>query len=201
VQAVGGHLSLRRWLGTLLLSLAVSGCVRQAVLENDVQRAVLQDRVLQSQLDFETAEAALAAQLIEREALFVRNPQDERAQRLLAVGYEQLGQGFIEARRLEALANSDIAEVAHQAERQRQALARAKYYGYAGSSAAGFLAPLEPAKSACEKRDRGAYDQLLIAVLAAPAPEQAEQRLNYVLVQRLAKSWLLPEVAARCSFR
>jgi hypothetical protein len=204
LSTVGGFLSQTRWLG--LLSLALGGCVQQAVLENDVGSATWKARTLTTVSDVRLAEAALAAQLVELEALYQRNPEDARVQRLLEQGYSLMARGFIEARRLDALAAGDDARAEQERRAQADAAERARFYRPASSpSPHEALAPAGPeqelteAEQACRKRDRSSYERELNRVLAK-RETRPESRLKQALAQRLAAAWLMPKVAARCQF-
>ena len=205
----GGALSLRALLAAATFSVVASGCVRDAVLENDVQNAERKARVLASVSDCEHAEAVLAAQLVELEALYLRSPRDRRVLELLGRGYFRMAGGFLEARRLEALAAGDAADASYQARRQEDARARASFY----RSRVGPLdtpettlavgqslgAQLRLAEAACQAHDRLRHDAVLTALLAQRDP-RPEKRLELALAQRLARSLLKPEVSARCQF-
>jgi hypothetical protein len=120
---------------------------------------------------------------------------------LLSRGFGLLGEGFIEARRLEAIAAEDAAEETRQEQRQRAARERRAYYQK--------LAPREPAergadpliqaKKACQTRDRAAYERELERLIAL-RERSAEQRLERALTRRLAAASLAPSVARRCGF-
>jgi hypothetical protein len=194
----------------LLLGLAASACVRDAVLENDVRSAQLQMLALATQIDLRQAEAAQSAQLVALEALYLRAPHDPRVCGLLALGYRRMADGFIEVRRLEALAAGDTAEATQQGELERHAFAKSEHYqGLCPvldrppperSPAGTFWAELSPAEKACQAGDRKAYEQRLTELLAR-RPGQPEAQLHWALAQRLARGWLTPEVSARCPFR
>jgi hypothetical protein len=187
----------------LCLALSSSGCVQQAVLENDVHRAQMRERVLTTQVDLELAQAAAAHELVELEALFQRSPRDGRVTALLAAGYTRWANDFIEAERLEALAAGDEAEAAQHERRQADARARSTYYrgqnGPWGQSAMPSPSPLAPADDACKQRDRNRYERELDALLRATA-KSPEERLRLVLTQRLARLKLLPPISQRCGF-
>lgn len=192
-----------------MLGAALSGCVRDAVLENDVQNAQTKARVLTTLSDWEQAEAAMAAQLVELEALYLRAPQERRVLELLAHGYFRKSGAFIEARRLEAIAAGDAAGATHQEHRQKDARARAVFYrSRLGPSDAPepvlglgrrLGAQLTLAEVACRARDRLRHDAVLTALLAQ-RDSRPEMRLELALAQRLARSLLRPEVSARCQF-
>lgn len=204
MSPLGGLLSQARWLA--LLALALGGCVQQAVLENDIGGATWKARTLATVSDVRLAEAALAAQLVELEALYQRNPRDTRVQRLLEQGYSLMARGFIEARRLDAIAAGDDAKAEQERRAQADARARARYYR-PSSNPSLRLAPavggpeqeLTEAEQACRKRDRSSYERELSRVLAKQET-QPESRLKLALAQRLAAAWLMPKVAARCQF-
>lgn len=191
----------------MLLLCAAPGCVRDAVLENDVRKAQLQAAALASVADLELAEAALAAELLELEALYLRSPHDARVLGLLALGYARLADGFIEARRLEALAADSGAEATRQAERRADARARRDFYqdrARAGGSRelppSGVLGEhLSSAEQACRAKNRARYEAELTRLLAE-RPERPEARLTLALAQRHARSWLHAEISARCGF-
>jgi hypothetical protein len=181
-----------------------SACVRDAVLENDVRSAQWKARTLATQSDLNVAEAALSAQLVELEALYQRDPADVRVLGLLDAGYGLLAQGFIEARRLEAVAAGDTAGAAQEAERAAAAEARAEFYRAglkASTSSAGAALgnELADAELHCQRHERSEYVQELHALLREPEGDP-EQRLKRALLRRLASAWLLPGVAARCQF-
>jgi hypothetical protein len=205
LSTLGGLLSLRRWLGLATL-LALGGCVQQAVLENDVTSAMWKARTLATATDVRLAEAALATQLVELEALYQRNPDDARVHRLLEYGYSLMARGFIEARRLDAIAAGDDAEAEQERRLQSDAEARARYYQPRSSPSPRLaMAPGRPeqqltdAEQACRKRDRTAYERELSRVLGKHEI-RPEARLEHALARRLAAAWLMPKVAARCRF-
>lgn len=174
------------------------------MLENDVQNAQLEARTLSTQSDLTVAEAALSAQLVELEALYQRAPRDTRVLELLDSGYTLLAQGFIEVRRLDALAAGDMARAAQAAESSAQAAARAQFYrGAMPGKRLATPPPLWPsliaAQRSCQQRARASYEKQLHALLLQPAGDP-EQRLKQALLSRLASAWLLPPVAARCGF-
>jgi hypothetical protein len=183
--------------------------VREAVLENDVQNAQTKARVLATLSDWEQAEAAMGAQLVELEALYLRAPQERRVVELLVNGYFRMSGAFIEARRLEAIAAGDAAGATHQEQRQKDARARAVFYrsrlgpSDAPEPVAGLSRPLAAqltlAEVACRARDRLRHDAVLTALLAQ-RDSRPEMRLELALAQRLARSLLRPEVSARCQF-
>jgi len=187
-----------------LFTLLLAGCVRDAVLENDVRNAEWKSRVLTTQSDWQVAQAALGAQLVELEALYQRAPSDARVSRLLAKGFWLLADGFIEAERLEAIAAGDSAEETRQEQRQADARARRDFYAQRPSAApddaqnsAAFLL-LSP-KRACQAHDRRRYESELNALLVLRESD-AEQRLSLALTRRLARDSLAPAVAERCGF-
>ncbi len=112
----------------LSLSLSLSGCMQQAVLENDVRSAQWKARTLATATDVNIAQAALSAQLVELEALYQRTPDDARVLGLLDRGYRLMAQGFIELRRLDAVNARDPARAEQEAQRRSDAEARARYY-------------------------------------------------------------------------
>jgi len=187
------------------LVVSTSGCVQQAVLENDVGNAQWKARVLATQVDLELAQAAASAELVELEALYQRAPDDARVTALLTDGFARLADGFIEAQRLEAVVAGDVAETAMQAQRQADARARSAYYRKQLGKRNGKAAPqpslalLEPARDACRKRERARYETELSALLSASAA-QPEERLQLALAQRQARFWLLPKLSQRCGF-
>lgn len=204
MPALGGILS-RGLAAALWLVVTTSGCVQQAVLENDVRNAQWKARVLATQVDLRLAEAAAAAELVELEALYQRAPDDARVTALLTDGYARLADGFIEGERLAAVVAGDDAEAAAQQQRQTDARARSAYYRQqmgkqAGDSAAQPGLPLlAPANDACHKRERARYETELSALLSASA-QQPEQRLQLALAQRQARFWLAPKLSQRCGF-
>jgi len=197
----------RRASATLTLFVACTGCVRDAVLENDVRNAQWKARTLATATDLEIAEAALSAELVELEALYQRAPTEPRVLELLASGYARMALGFIEARRLEAIVSTDTAQATHQAERRSAALARAAFYANAAGQKSRALGKqprilaltLSQAEAACRSRNRADYEARLSALLATP-DSSPELRLDNALTRRLARSWLKPAVRARCSF-
>jgi hypothetical protein len=186
------------------VALSVGGCVQQAVLENDVRNAQWKARTLSTASDLSIAHAALSSQLIELEALYQRDPSDRRVGALLVRGYELMSRGFIEIRRLQALAAGDTARATQAAQLVSDAEARARYYRLRSSSGGKSSelelerALAEPA-AACAQHDRVAYEERLNAILLAPERDP-EQRLAHALVRELASVWLMPKVAARCNF-
>jgi hypothetical protein len=204
LSTLGGLLSQKRWLALALL--ALSGCVQQAVLENDVTNATWKARTLATATDLRLAEAALAAQLVELEALYQRNPDDARVLGLLEHGYSLMARGFVEARRLEAIAAGDEARAERERRAQTDAEARARYYRAPSSFAlrlasapAGAEQELTAAERACRRRDRSEYERELNGVLLR-SEQRPEARLGHALAQRLAAAWLMPKLAARCHF-
>jgi hypothetical protein len=174
------------------------------VLENDVRSAQLKARTLSTQTDLNVAEAALSAQLVELEALYQRDPSDPRVLGLLDAGYGLLAQGFIEARRLDAVAAGDSARAAQEVEKAAQAEARATFYratlpAARSSVRVALTGALSEAEHACQRHERQVYEQQLHAILVE-REGQPEQRLKRALLRRLASAWLLPAVAARCGF-
>jgi hypothetical protein len=184
------------------------GCVSRAVLENDVRSAEWRARTLSTASDLKLAEAALSAQLVEREALYQRTPDDERVRRLLQAGYGLMARGFIEAERLEALGADDSAGVARATERQTDALSRAEFYGAglapqpAQDPGARLVQALSGAERACQTHARAAYEAELMQRVrdARGASAAPEARLERALLRRLANAWLTPNVAQRCGF-
>lgn len=183
----------------LLLALAASGCVQQAVLENDVRSAEWKARTLSTAADLSLAHAALSAQLVELEALYQRDPSDVRVRRLLARGYGLMAAGFVELRRLEALAAGDAARAEQERRLRFDAEARARYYRGSLSASSSFDRDFAEPEAACARRDRAGYEAQLNALLANPEAA-AEGRLERALEQKLAAAWLTPNVAARCGF-
>jgi hypothetical protein len=152
----------------------------------------------------------LSAQLVELEALFQRETRDVRQIGicdLLDRGYGLMAQGFIEARRLEAVAAGDTARAEQERALQADALERSRYYrgraGHLPGSAPQHLDLktefLRDAEGACQKHDRTGYEQRLSALLAQ-SPSSPHRRLELALAKRQAAAWLLPNVAARCGF-
>ena len=192
---------------TAIFALALSGCVQQAVLENDVRSAQWKARTLATAADTELAFAALSAQLVELEALHQRDPRDVRVLVLLDRGYRLMAHGFIELRHLEALAAADSARADREARLRADAEARARYYRKPldGGEGAPRLEPLSvqsafaEAEAACSRHDRADYEQRLNGMLSVTEREP-EERLERTLVRRIAGAWLMPNVAARCKF-
>jgi hypothetical protein len=208
VPTDGGLLS--RVVALLALSVLSSGCVRDAVLDNEIERAQDKQAALETATDLHIAEAALSAQLVELEALFQRETRGLRQvgiSDLLDRGYGLMEQGFIEARRLEAVAAGDTARAEQERALQADAHARSHYYrGQAGHLP--MSAPprldlktefLRDAEAACQKHDRGGYERKLSALLAQ-TPGSPDDRLELALAKRQAAAWLMPNVAARCGF-
>ncbi len=183
----------------LALGLLTTSCVQHAVLENDIRTAQWKARTLATASNLHLAEAALSAQLVELEALHQRDGSDARVRSLLASGYGLLARGFIEARRLEALAAGDDARAELELRDRRDAEARARYYGRSREEPGASLIEREllAPEAACKKRDRAAYESRVNALLAAPE-RGPEERLERALLRRLAKSYLAPALAARC---
>ena len=206
LSAVGGTLKLLRsgCLLALLSALSLNGCVAQAVLENDVRSAQWKARTLSTAADPSLAYAALSAQLVELEALYQRDPSDERVRGLLDHGYRLMAHGFIELRYLEALGAGDSGRAEQEKQWREDADGRARYYR--GQRAAGSASsPLavesdfaEPV-AACAHHDRPTFEARLNALLAA-REKTPEGRLERALSRRLASAWLLPNVAAHCDF-
>jgi hypothetical protein len=186
-----------------LLLLGASGCVREAVLENDVRGAQSKTRALATASNLRLAEAALSAQLVELEALYQRDPSEARVRALLGDGYDLLARGFIEVRRLQAVAAGDTSNAERERRDQADAEARSDYYGKGLPSGSARRSVLGSAFSevelACQKRDRAGYERELNELLARARPP-AEQRLEHALTARLAALWLEPHVAERCGF-
>jgi len=207
VSALGGTLKAVRGGRAVaaLLALFLGGCVQHAVLENDVRSAQWKARTLATAADPSLAHAALSAQLVELEALHQRDPRDARVLSLLNRGYRLMAHGFIELRYLEALSAGDLGRAAQEARLRSDAEARARYYRerLGAASGAGERLQLESAfaeaEAACARHDRTDYEQRLNALLSAPE-KQPEERLERTLARRIAGSWLLPSVAARCKF-
>src|SRR6185369_14925518 len=151
------------------------------------------------------AHAALSSQLVELEALYQRDPSDRRVSTLLVRGYLLMGRGFVELRRLEAVAAGDEARAEQEARLRADAEARARYYA---SRAQPALTPpaleledrLRAAAAACERHDLASYERQLNLLLSEPE-SSPEQRLERALSNRLASAWLMPKVAARCGSR
>jgi hypothetical protein len=57
----------------------------------------------------------------------------------------------------------------------------------------------DAAEAACGRHDRAAYETELNQLLIE-REQVAEQRLERALERRLAATWLMPNVAARCKF-
>jgi hypothetical protein len=190
-------------LGPLLLSASLLlGCVREAVLENDVRSAEWKARTLATATDLDLAYAALAAQLVELEALYQRAPADVRVRRLLERGYVLLAWGFIELRRVEAIASGDGARAEEQKRLQGDALRRAHFYAGRTSERAR-LSEVERVLggpgAACRAHDQATYERLLHEALAQKAPSP-ETHLEFALTRTLAALWLSQNLAARCGF-
>jgi hypothetical protein len=187
----------------LLLAFAAGGCVQHAVLENDVRSAEWKARTLSTAVDLNLAHAALSAQLVELEALYQRDPSDARVRSLLARGYRLMAGGFVELRRLEALAAGDTARAEQERALRSDAEARARYYRGSPPSGSESHSSLErdfaEPEVACARHDRVGYEALLNALLTKPEGD-AEGRLERALEQKLAANWLMPNVAARCRF-
>lgn len=179
--------------------LGLGGCVQQAVLENDVRSAIWKSRTLATASDLNIAFAALSAQLVELEALYQRDASDRRVTLLLSRGYSMMAQGFIELRRLEAVAAGDDARAAQEDMLKKDAQSRSIYYRLRGDTppASSIQKQLAEAEAACAKHERAHYEQELNRLLSA-GEEQPEERLERALVRGLARAWLMPKVAARC---
>jgi hypothetical protein len=205
LSAVGGALSIvRRATLGLWLALSLSGCMQQAVLENDVRSAQWKARTLSTATDLNIAEAALSAQLVELEALYQRAPEDARLLGLLDRGYQLMARGFIELRHLDAVNAGDTARAEQELRLRTDAEARARYYRQRlGSSAPSAPSRLESdlveAEAACARHDRATYEQNLNALLAEPE-SAPEARLERALLKKLAGAWLMPNAAVRCKF-
>jgi hypothetical protein len=199
----GVSLSFPRVFAAVCLSaLGLSGCVQQAVLENDVRSAIWKSRTLSTASDLSLAHAALSAQLVELEALYQRDTGDGRLQKLLAHGYALMARGFVELRYLDALAAGDSARAERERALREDADARARFYSAKlepGSLKLPLEAALSTALQACEKHDRAAYEAELNRILQGH-PGAAEERLDSALTHGLASAWLQPGVAARCGF-
>jgi hypothetical protein len=188
-----------------VLALSLSGCVQQAVLENDVRSAQWKSRTLSTAADPSLAFAALSSQLVELEALHQRDPSDARVLGLLDRGYRLMAHGFVELRYLEALGSGDLANAERAQQLRADAEARARYYrerlrfGSARSAPLAVESDFAEAEAACARHDRAGYEARLNALLTAPE-KAPEARLERTLSRRLAASWLAPNVAARCQF-
>ena len=209
MSPVGGHLSRSVAVGWLLL-LGVTGCVHDAVLDNDIARAHAVQASLLTATDLRIAEVALSVQLVELEALYLRDTRDYRAQGVLDLldnGYGLMAQGFIELRRLDAVAAGDSARAEQERQLQADAMARSRdYRARSGQLPASALPRLDlktayfgSAEAACQKHDRAGYEQSLSALLAKPE-SSPQRRLELALAKRQAAAWLMPNVAARCAF-
>lgn len=186
----------------MVLVLGMTGCVQQAVLENDVRTAVWKSRTLATASDLSLAHSALSSQLVELEALYQRDPADARVQKLLAHGYAVMARGFVELRYLDALAAGDTARAEQERALRADAEARARYYAAKlepGSLKLQLESDLASALQACQNHDRAAYEGELNRILQS-RPAAPEQRLDAALVHALASAWLRPGVAARCAF-
>lgn len=177
------------------------GCVREAVLENDVRSAQWKARTLATATDPSLSHAALSAQLVDLEALYQRDPKDPRIGALLERGYWLMARGFIELRRLEAAASGDGARAEQEAQLRADAEQRAAYYAPKPRKPVELELEraLRGAEEACKTHDRAGYERALHEVLARPAPSP-EARLEHALARRLAALWLAPNVALRCGF-
>ncbi len=193
-----------RALAALLVSGLLSGCVQQAVLENDIRTAQWKSRTLATATDLDLAYAALSAQLVELEALYQRDRSDERVRELLARGYALMARGFVELRRLEALARGESARATREQQLRADAAARARYYAVSAPRLAvdemPFESALAGAAAACARHDRARYEHELNALLGA-AEATGEGRLQQALARRQASAWLSVGVAERCRFR
>jgi hypothetical protein len=190
----------------LIFAFTLSGCVQQAVLENDVRSAQWKARTLGTAADPSIAYAALSSQLVELEALHQRDPSDARVLGLLDRGYRLMAHGFVELRYLEALSAADLPAAERERLLRGDAEARARYYrerlgaGAATSPPLAVESDFADAEAACARHDRADYEQRLNGLLAAPE-KQPEERLERALTRRLAACWLSPNVAARCKFQ
>ncbi|HVY26244.1 MAG TPA: hypothetical protein VHB79_06810 [Polyangiaceae bacterium] len=198
-------------LGLLGIALALSGCVQQAMLENDVRSAIWKSRTLSTASDLSLAHAALSAQLVELEALYQRDHHDERIQHLLVDGYAMMARGFVELRYLDAVSQGDTARADYERGLREDAQSRERYYIQlldspsvrlhgAGPKQPGSLdAAFADAERACGQHDRTSYEAELNRLLAGQS-DSPEQRLHQALVHALASAWLRPRVAERCRF-
>lgn len=193
-----------RWLAWLMLT-SLGGCVQSAVLENDVRNAQWKSRTLATASDLSLAHAALSAQLVELEALYQRDASDQRVRELLEQGYRLMGRGFVELRRVQAVAAGENARAAREARVRADAEARARFYRGAPPPSSRALPPLGFEKSlaaaglACRRHERAAYEQSLNALLLE-RDATPERRLEQALLRELAAVWLTPNLAARCAF-
>ena len=193
----------------LALCVATASCVRQAVLENQLSLAQDRERALAQSSDLNVAEAALSAHLIELEALLHQRGQYREQQlfELLHRGYTLLARGFIEARRLDAVAAGDSARAEAEGRLLANAEARAREYrrlaGQGLDDRSSEPTPphelLRRAEATCRTKDAAGYERELTALLARAA-NSPDERLRLALAQRLAAAWLMPAVAARCGF-
>lgn len=175
--------------------------MQQAVLENDVRNAIWKSRTLATSSDPNLAYAALSAQLVELEALYQRDAGDRRITLLLARGYELMAQGFVELRRLDAIASGDDARAAQEESLKKDAQARSIYYRTAGNAApvSSIQPQLAEADAACRAHDRARYEERLNGLLTL-TEQHPEQRLEHALLRQVASLWLMPKVAVRCGF-
>jgi hypothetical protein len=180
------------------------------MLDNDITRAHARERALATAADLSIAEAALAAQLVELEALYLRDTRDYRARDVLDLldrGYALMAQGFIEVRRLDAVAAGDTARAEQERRLQADATERSRSYrGLAAGLPLGGPPRLDllarflgGAEAACQAHDRASYEQNLSALLARSARSPSD-RLTLALAKRQAAAWLMPNVSARCGF-
>lgn len=199
---------MRLRLGLLGAALALSGCVQQAVLENDVRSAIWKSRTLSTATDLSLAHAALSAQLVELEALYQRDNADERVKQLLTDGYALMAHGFVELRYLDALSQSDTARADYELGLRANAEARGRYYAARLARLHLPESTIKPSKAwdeltgaeqACRQHDRAGYEAELNRLLAIEKPKP-EQQLQVALVHALASAWLRPRVAERCGF-
>lgn len=193
-----------RWLAWLVLT-SLGGCVQSAVLENDVRNAQWKSRTLATASDLSLAHAALSAQLVELEALYQRDARDQRVRELLDHGYRLMGRGFVELRRVQAVAAGESARAAREARARADAEARARFYRGTPTPSSrelpslGFEKSLTAADLACRRHERAAYEQALNALLLE-RDATPEGRLEQALLRELAAAWLTPNLAARCAF-
>jgi hypothetical protein len=208
VSPDGGFLSRSAFILGLLFG--INGCVHDAVLDNDIARARAAQACLLTATDVRLAEAALSAQLVELEALYLRDTRDYRAQGVLGLlddGYGLMAQGFIELRRLDAVAAGDIARAEQERQLQADAAARSRFYRARSGHLAESALPrrdlktafFSGAEAACQKHDRAGYERSLSALLAQ-SESSPQHRLELALAQRQAAAWLMPNVSARCAF-
>ncbi len=180
------------------------------MLDNDIARAHAVQASLLTATDVRIAEAALSVQLVELEALYLRDTRGYRARGVLDLldgGYGLMAQGFIELRRLDAVAAGDSARAEQERQLQADAMARSRYYrARSGHLPASTVPRLDlktaffgGAEAACQKHDRAGYEHSLSALLAQ-SESSPQRRLELALAKRQAAAWLMPNVAARCAF-